>query len=63
MGSVPRINCLLAIVPIFLWVISQKINFFLQHDKLNKGVSITNKLPYTLKFVKPCSITSNSKAA
>ena len=62
MGSVPRINCLLAIVPTFLWVI-KKNYFFLQHDKLNKGVSITNKLPYTLKFVKPCPITSNSKAA
>jgi len=34
------------------------------YDKLNKGVSILfNQLPYTLRFVKPYTITSNSKAA
>lgn len=72
MGSVPRINCLLAIVP------SKKVNDYIKHlamrwyfhvdkvyqyDILNKGVSIVLILPYTLKFVISYSITSNSKAA
>jgi hypothetical protein len=67
MGSVPRINCLLAIVPIkgyFSHISYKKADQLRQYDKQNKGVSITfNQLPYTLKFVKSYPIISNSKAA
>jgi hypothetical protein len=71
MGSVPRINCLLAIVPLFNKGYSLQVKFtyrkaelFCQYDKLNKGVSIiSHQLPYTLKFVQSYPITSNSKAA
>ena len=70
MGSVPRINCLLAIVPLFkgyfldIKFMSKKADLICQYDKQNKGVSIiSHQLPYTLKFVKSYPITSNSKAA
>jgi len=55
MGSVPRINCHLAIVPLLRVI---------QYDKWSKGVSIiSHQLPYTLQLIISYPITSNSKAA
>lgn len=39
MGSVPRINCLLVIVPL-LEMIKNHVKYIYQYEKLNKGVSI-----------------------
>lgn len=56
MGSVPRINCHLTIVPPLTGVI--------QYDKGSKGVSsLSYQLPYTLKLLESYPIISNSKAA
>jgi len=69
MGSVPRINCLLVIVPCirvthYTQCRYNMADYIHQYDKQNKGVSIvSHQLPYTLKFVQSYPITSNSKAA
>jgi hypothetical protein len=62
MGSVPRINCLLVIVPLEMkdpyWIFHVK--YIYQYEKLNKGVSIwvteesnetSAHLPYALKML------------
>ena len=47
-----------------LFTLAQKYFNNKIHDKLSKGVSITSiRLPYTLKRVLSCPVTSNSKAA
>ena len=79
MGSVPRINRLLSIVPrtilpydFFKIGLVIKLapkcvsfkNLFYSYDKLGKGVSIeSHRLPYSLKLVTSYPISSNSKAA
>ena len=67
LGSVPRINCHLAIVPLFIfnkWLKTNPLTRTVQYDKRSKGVSILSyQLPYTLKLVPSYPITSNSKAA
>src|SRR5271156_1911632 len=68
MGSVPRINCLLVIVPFKgLYIkhnnanMTNKIKVFQLY--LQEIISISHQLPYTLILVKSYPITSNSKAA
>ena len=65
MGSVPRINCLLTIVPLPQLYLNKGVKRGNQYDKLNKGVSILFLFQYyftrpTTLYAKIRSIISNN---